>query len=112
MPKENLKGYWINESVKDRSFDDHYEFGKELGRGATSQVFKCEQKGTNQAWAAKIINKKIDKKVIRTEIGVLLKLKHPNVIRLKEIFETQSQIYLVLELVTGGELFDRQVLTC
>ncbi|NXI58469.1 KCC4 kinase, partial [Chloroceryle aenea] len=49
----------------------------------------------------------IDKKIVRTEIGVLLRLSHPNIIKLKEIFETPSEIVLVLELVTGGELFDR-----
>ncbi|NXM95180.1 KCC4 kinase, partial [Sylvia borin] len=51
----------------------------------------------------------IDKKIVRTEIGVLLRLSHPNIIKLKEIFETPSEIALVLELVTGGELFDRIV---
>ncbi|KFP05019.1 Calcium/calmodulin-dependent protein kinase type IV, partial [Calypte anna] len=51
----------------------------------------------------------IDKKIVRTEIGVLLRLSHPNIIKLKEIFETPSEIVLVLELVTGGELFDRIV---
>ncbi|MED6239495.1 hypothetical protein ATANTOWER_007151 [Ataeniobius toweri] len=51
----------------------------------------------------------IDKKIVRTEIGVLLRLSHPNIIQLKEIFETDTDIALVLELVTGGELFDRIV---
>ncbi|NXD46014.1 KCC4 kinase, partial [Copsychus sechellarum] len=49
----------------------------------------------------------VDKKIVRTEIGVLLRLSHPNIIKLKEIFETPTEISLVLELVTGGELFDR-----
>ncbi|XP_060152079.1 calcium/calmodulin-dependent protein kinase type IV isoform X2 [Globicephala melas] len=51
----------------------------------------------------------VDKKIVRTEIGVLLRLSHPNIIKLKEIFETPTEISLVLELVTGGELFDRIV---
>ncbi|MGH0163937.1 UNVERIFIED_CONTAM: hypothetical protein FKN15_046033 [Acipenser sinensis] len=53
-------------------------------------------------------NKQVDKKIVRTEIGVLLRLSHPNIIKLKEIFETPVEISLVLELVTGGELFDRK----
>lgn len=101
--------YWIKESIKDKSFEDHYELGKELGRGATSIVYKCEQRGTATQWAVKIINKKVEKKIVSTEIGVLLKMNHPHVIRLKELYETDTQIYLVLELVTGGELFDRIV---
>lgn len=43
--------------------------------------------------------------IMRTEIGVL-HVSHPNIIKLKEIFETPTEISLVLELVTG-ELFDR-----
>ncbi|XP_002736839.1 calcium/calmodulin-dependent protein kinase type IV-like [Saccoglossus kowalevskii] len=101
--------FWIAESKKDSSFDDNYNRGKELGRGATSVVFRCEQKGTDKPFAVKTLHKNVDKKIIRTEIGVLLKLKHPNVIQLKEIFETPLHLDLVLELVTGGELFDRIV---
>ncbi|KAL3867464.1 hypothetical protein ACJMK2_044666 [Sinanodonta woodiana] len=107
---EQVQDFWIKESIKDRKLEDTYVLGKELGRGATSQVYKCTHKGSGESWAVKVINKKIDKKVVRTEIGALLKLKHKHVIRLKEIFETPQQMYLVLELVTGGELFDRIVI--
>ncbi|WAR00840.1 KCC4-like protein, partial [Mya arenaria] len=102
-----MPDFWIAESVKDRSFDDYYELGKELGSGATSKVYKCNAKGSDQAWAVKVINKKVDRKVVKTEVGILLKISHVNVIRMKEIFETPTQILLVLELVTGGELFER-----
>uniref|UniRef100_A0A8C5CYV3 Protein kinase domain-containing protein n=1 Tax=Gadus morhua TaxID=8049 RepID=A0A8C5CYV3_GADMO len=77
--------------------------------GATSIVFRCEEKQTQKPFALKVLKKTIDKKIVRTEIGVLLRLSHPNIIRLKEIFETETNITLVLELVTGGELFDRIV---
>uniref|UniRef100_A0A8C0FU49 Calcium/calmodulin dependent protein kinase IV n=1 Tax=Bubo bubo TaxID=30461 RepID=A0A8C0FU49_BUBBB len=60
-------------------------------------------------YAIKMLKKTVDKKIVRTEIGVLLRLSHPNIIKLKEIFETPTEISLVLELVTGGELFDRIV---
>ncbi|XP_052247535.1 peroxisomal carnitine O-octanoyltransferase-like isoform X2 [Dreissena polymorpha] len=99
----------ITESVKKRAFEDIYTVQKELGCGATSKVFKCTHNGTGQPWAVKIIKKKVDRKVERTEIGILLKITHENVIRLKEIYETPSQILLVLDLVTGGELFERIV---
>ncbi|XP_068952202.1 calcium/calmodulin-dependent protein kinase type IV [Petaurus breviceps papuanus] len=100
--------YWIDGSNKD-SLDDFFEVESELGRGATSIVYRCIQKGTQKPYALKVLKKTVDKKIIRTEIGVLLRLSHPNIIKLKEIFETQSEISLVLELVTGGELFDRIV---
>nr|XP_060640996.1 calcium/calmodulin-dependent protein kinase type IV-like isoform X1 [Anolis sagrei ordinatus] len=103
--------YWIEASRRDVALQDFYLVGPELGRGATSVVFSCEEKGTQVQYAAKILKKtvSIDKKIVRTEIGVLLRLSHPNIIKLKEIFETPVEIALILELVTGGELFDRIV---
>ncbi|XP_036378703.1 calcium/calmodulin-dependent protein kinase type IV [Megalops cyprinoides] len=101
--------YWVDGSRRDVSIEEFYTMGPELGRGATSVVCRCEEKQTQKPYAAKVLKKTIDKKIVRTEIGVLLRLSHPNIIRLKEIFETETDIALILELVTGGELFDRIV---
>ncbi|KAM4876085.1 calcium/calmodulin-dependent protein kinase type IV [Thomomys bottae] len=100
--------YWIDGSNRD-ALSDFFEVESELGRGATSIVYRCKQKGTQKPYALKVLKKTVDKKIVRTEIGVLLRLSHPNIIKLKEIFETPTEISLVLELVTGGELFDRIV---
>jgi len=100
--------YFFSVSRKE-DVGDFYTTGREIGRGATSVVKEVTQKGTKQNFAMKIIQKNIDKKIIRTEIGILLRLNHPNVIKLKEIFESETQLFLILELVTGGELFDRIV---
>ena len=43
------------------------------------------------------------------EISVLRLLIHPNIVQLVETYEDKSTVYLVMELVTGGELFDRIV---
>lgn len=109
MPAYEKQDYWVKESIRDKAFEDFYALGKELGRGATSCVFKCAQRGTDMNWAVKIITKNVDKKVVSAEIGILLQMNSPYVIRLKEVFETPTQIFMVLELVTGGELFDRIV---
>ncbi|XP_049625095.1 calcium/calmodulin-dependent protein kinase type IV [Suncus etruscus] len=100
--------YWIDGSNRD-ALGHFFELESELGRGATSIVYRCKQKGTQKPYALKVLKKTVDKKIVRTEIGVLLRLSHPNIIKLKEIFETPTEISLVLELVTGGELFDRIV---
>ncbi|XP_042310850.1 calcium/calmodulin-dependent protein kinase type IV [Sceloporus undulatus] len=107
-PAASSPDYWIEGSNRD-TLAHYYELEAELGRGATSVVYRCRQKGTQKPFAVKILNKTVDKKIVRTEIGVLLRLSHPNIIKLKEIFETPTEISLVLELVTGGELFDRIV---
>ncbi|XP_022614788.1 calcium/calmodulin-dependent protein kinase type IV-like isoform X2 [Seriola dumerili] len=101
--------FWVEGSRRDGTVEEFYTLSSELGRGATSIVYRCEEKQTQKPYAVKVLKKTIDKKIVRTEIGVLLRLSHPNIIQLKEIFETDTDIALVLELVTGGELFDRIV---
>ncbi|AWP10507.1 putative calcium/calmodulin-dependent protein kinase type IV [Scophthalmus maximus] len=101
--------FWVEGSRRDGTVEEFYTLSSELGRGATSVVYRCEEKQTQKPFAVKVLKKTIDKKIVRTEIGVLLRLSHPNIIQLKEIFETDTDIALVLELVTGGELFDRIV---
>uniref|UniRef100_A0A1A8QR39 Calcium/calmodulin-dependent protein kinase type IV n=1 Tax=Nothobranchius rachovii TaxID=451742 RepID=A0A1A8QR39_9TELE len=108
-PGSEPEEFWVDGSRRDGTVEDLYNIGSELGRGATSIVYRCEEKQTQKPYAVKVLKKTIDKKIVRTEIGVLLRLSHPNIIQLKEIFETDTDITLVLELVTGGELFDRIV---
>ena len=48
---------------------------------------------------------------LKSEIAILRKVQHPNIIRLYEVYETPERYYLQMELVTGGELFDRIVET-
>ncbi|XP_005089392.1 calcium/calmodulin-dependent protein kinase type IV [Aplysia californica] len=108
MP-HNSQAYWIAESIKDKKFEDKYDLGRELGRGATAIVYKCTLKGTDHVWAVKIMDKRVEQKTIMTEVGILLKMDHPNVVRMKEVFETLENVYIVLELVTGSELFQRIV---
>jgi len=48
-------------------------------------------------------------KNLRMEMEILQKISHPNIIQLKEIVDTKDKLYFVMELVTGGELFDRIV---
>ena len=44
---------------------------------------------------------------IRDEIDIMTHLDHPNILRLTEFFETENEIYLILDLCKGGELLDR-----
>ena len=47
--------------------------------------------------------------MIETEVNILKRVRHANVIQLYEMYEIDNKIYLVMELVTGGELFDEIV---
>jgi len=93
--------------------DKQYEFKTELGRGAFSIVYMAVNKATNINYAVKVINKKdLGKdyeKNLKMEVDILKKVNHPNIIALKELFDTPDKLYLIMELVTGGELFDKIV---
>ncbi|KAE9548947.1 hypothetical protein FO519_007853 [Halicephalobus sp. NKZ332] len=92
---------------------DRYEFREVLGTGAFSKVFSAEcrfEPGTMVA--IKCIDKKALKgkeESLENEIKVLRKLRHPNIVQLYDTYDEKAYVYLVMELVTGGELFDRIV---
>uniref|UniRef100_A0A671WB55 non-specific serine/threonine protein kinase n=1 Tax=Sparus aurata TaxID=8175 RepID=A0A671WB55_SPAAU len=84
----------------------------ELPPGAFSEVVLAEEKRTQRLVAIKCIPKKAlegKENNIENEIAVLHRIKHPNIVTLEDIFESTSHLYLVMQLVSGGELFDRIV---
>ncbi|XP_040990511.1 CBL-interacting serine/threonine-protein kinase 1-like isoform X2 [Juglans microcarpa x Juglans regia] len=89
-----------------------YELGRTLGEGNFGKVKLAKNIETGQSFAVKILEKTkiINLKItdqIKREIATLKLLKHPNVVRLHEVLASKTKIYMVLEYVTGGELFDR-----
>lgn len=94
------------------SITDKYIIQEELGRGAFSIVKLAIEKETGNKFAVKMINKSTvgqDLVRLQTEIEILKKVNHPNIICLKDIIDTKNCLFLVTELVTGGELFDKIV---
>jgi len=103
----------LKKDEKSPSLEDRYELKDLLGTGAFSQVRLAESKSeSGKLYAVKIIDKtalKGKEDSLENEIKVLRRLKHPNIVQLLETYEDKSKVYLVMELVTGGELFDRIV---
>ncbi|XP_065217888.1 calcium/calmodulin-dependent protein kinase type 1 isoform X2 [Planococcus citri] len=93
--------------------EQKYELKELLGTGAFSEVRLAESKeNPGEMYAVKIIDKKALKgkeDSLENEIRVLRRLTHPNIVQLLETYEDKNKYYLVMELVTGGELFDRIV---
>ncbi|KAI4838984.1 calcium-dependent protein kinase 3 [Plasmodium brasilianum] len=94
------------------NLDDFYNLSEEpIGKGTYGCVYKATDKMLKISRAVKVVSKKKLKNIprFRQEIDIMKNLDHPNVIKLLETFEDEEQIYLVMELCTGGELFDKIV---
>jgi len=89
---------------------DVYDMDKrKLGEGSYGSVCKAKHKNTKAIRAVKTIPKQQMKNIERfkLEIAIMKMMDHPNIIKLYETFEDQRSIYLVMEICSGGELFDR-----
>uniref|UniRef100_M1BBR9 Serine/threonine-protein kinase SAPK1 n=1 Tax=Solanum tuberosum TaxID=4113 RepID=M1BBR9_SOLTU len=87
---------------------ERYEILKDIGSGNFGVAKLVKDKLTNELYAVKYIErgKKIDEHVQR-EIMNHRSLKHPNIIRFKEVFLTPTHLAIVMEYAAGGELFER-----
>ncbi|WEW56734.1 serine/threonine-protein kinase gin4 [Emydomyces testavorans] len=107
-----------------------WQLGRTLGKGATSRVRLAKHAVTGQSAAIKIVSKQsavmaqsdsiaaMDKSIdsapgsraipsgIEREVVIMKLIEHPNVISLYDVWENRGELYLVLEYVEGGELFD------
>jgi len=91
-----------------------YEIGRTLGEGTFGKVKFAVNTETNERVAIKILDKeKIQKQnmgeQIKKEIAVMKMVKQRHVVNLLEVLASRTKIFIVLELVTGGELFDKIV---
>jgi len=92
-----------------------YRRGRELGRGASGQVFVCKRKGCPSGFAVKAVslrrmrlssNAEREQKKLRREVDILKTLPpHQNIVQLIDAFEEGDWFLLILELVGGGDLF-------
>uniref|UniRef100_A0A8C1YUA9 Serine/threonine-protein kinase DCLK2 n=1 Tax=Cyprinus carpio TaxID=7962 RepID=A0A8C1YUA9_CYPCA len=88
---------------------DKYKIGKVIGDGNFAVVKECVERSTGKEFALKIIDKnkcRGKEHLIESEVAVLRRVKHPNIIMLIEEVDTPTELYLVMELVKGGDLFD------
>mmetsp|Transcript_33392 Transcript_33392/g.42038 ORF Transcript_33392/g.42038 Transcript_33392/m.42038 type:complete len:386 (+) Transcript_33392:69-1226(+) len=110
--KQSLNKTKSNESQQG-TFADLYDIEDELGTGAYSKVIRCTCKDTGEHWAAKCVDRLAlqpeDLKALEDEIAIMKELDHEHIIKLRDVFQEEKKTILILELVIGGELFDRIV---
>lgn len=92
------------------SVNEFYSQTQRLGGGKFSEVFEAKHKKTNMAYALKKIDKtKLnarEKEFLRDEIQIVSLLSHPNVVEIREVYETKRWMFIMMEKVQGGELFN------
>lgn len=86
--------------------------GPVLGSGISGVVRRCKHRETKIEYAVKCLDLSLVEigeglQQLREEISIMSQLDHPNIIRLVEVYESDTEIYLVQELADGGELFDK-----
>lgn len=98
---------------RDDECEKFYKLGKTLGQGSFATVKIAISKEDQTKWACKIIKKASlgndDVEALQTEVEILQRLEHPNIVHLKQVFDCPQNFYMVMEVCSGGELFDRIV---
>lgn len=88
-----------------------YILSQVLGVGSFGKVKLATHELTGERFACKILDKSVVRErtlslQVRKEITVMERLKHPNIVGLSKVYNTKDKIYIIMELVTGGELFE------
>lgn len=93
------------------TFTDLYDIGLKLGDGGFASVYRAVQRRTDDVVAVKVFDRRsmspAEQTALHQEKSILLRLAHPHIIKCLDIFEEPSSFYIVMELVSGGELFAR-----
>ncbi|MBA0810057.1 hypothetical protein Gohar_002079 [Gossypium harknessii] len=91
-----------------------YEIGRTIGEGTFAKVKFAQNTETGESVAMKVLDrstiikhKMVDQ--IKREISIMKLVRHPYVVRLHEVIASRTKIYIILEFITGGELFDKIV---
>uniref|UniRef100_A0A673JQI2 non-specific serine/threonine protein kinase n=1 Tax=Sinocyclocheilus rhinocerous TaxID=307959 RepID=A0A673JQI2_9TELE len=106
VEEESQPPIQIHMGINTLQFTDVYDVKEDIGVGCYSICKRCVHKSTGVDNAVKIISK--DRRDPAEEVEILLRYgQHPNIITLKDVFDDGLSVYLVTELLKGGELLDK-----
>ena len=97
-----------------KTFSEKYDRGKLLGKGAFGHVYQCWLTGSGgkrEVHALKILKKNLLSQkpalddLLVNEFQILMKSKHPHIVRMFDIFQDRQNFYVVQELLKGGDLY-------
>ena len=90
---------------------DHYRIGQVIGSGTYAQVRLCIHKSTGTQRALKVIPKNRfnpdQENILKNEVKIHKQLDHPNITKMFEYFKDESRYYIIMEIISGGDLYDK-----
>jgi serine/threonine protein kinase len=93
-----------------KTFAETYEIGGKVHAGSFAVVHECIHRSWGIAFAVKIVERdgkpETDEAVLH-EVSIMNKLEHPNIVKVVDFFEEDDHYYVVMELLAGGDVFDR-----
>lgn len=94
-----------------RNIKETFKIECTIGRGSFATVKRAKHRQTGERFAVKVFSKKRltddDKVALRSEMEILKHIDHPNIVRLLDAYEDERHVCFVMELMTGGELFEK-----
>lgn len=87
---------------------EYFEFGETIGTGHFGCVKRAISKKSGKEWAVKIVrlHNEVDKDALRNEVNILKRLHHPHIVRVIASYEDAEQMYMVMQLCKGKELYE------
>ena len=112
-PAEKIKENKKNDSSPYPDLPGRYSLLERIGDGAFSTVFRAHDKELDIDVAIKIIDKteltKSQMDVVLKEVAIMRRLDHPNVVKMYNYINTETVCFIIMEYVSGGELFNQIV---
>ncbi|KAF6716944.1 Serine/threonine-protein kinase Chk2 [Oryzias melastigma] len=102
-----------NQSSLPKGLQEKYLLTRQIGVGVCGEVRLAFERSTCNKFAVKVINKKnfqsegTATRNAETEIKILQRIDHPCLIKTKDFYQTEDSYFIVLEMMEGGELFNK-----
>lgn len=97
----------LHSKINDKVVKQSYAIGRVLGQGASGAVFEVTNKESQKKYACKVVkrNKDMnDMQSMSTEIEIMKRISHRNIVTMHELYESPKCLWIILELVNGGDL--------
>ncbi len=98
----------LHDKITDALVKESYELGRSLGHGASGEVLLAAHKISGKTFACKVVKKNAnmnDAQSMSTEIEIMKRIRHRHIVSMYELYETPKCLWIILELVDGGDLY-------